>query len=351
MGSSFTHTHVRSASVGDVVAALRELAVSRGLVTAEAAGPCDHDVVVVHDPMSPLWTSIYRRFDDTCAELSLALETHVLEVTIFDSDVLEARLYNDGAAIDVFCSDRGEAFGRSARSVAGQPRRWDSACTEGRSWRDVRRVFGRAREDPEGALVELGGLVGLHERSLYPDHVDPAGPSVHRLRFRNAPEPRRRVLEGGPAVRAPNSAMGSIAFEHGQSLSLRIGVAHACTAEVVSVGGMSGGIEIAVGGEAVEEGIVELEPVLRFRGGFASARECKEPDGRWLVAEFDGLPAASGLVSENPGEMLVADSFPRVQLDFTLRPLRAGEGEMRIRWMPLEPRGAVFVQRVAVRVE
>lgn len=341
MGAKFLHTHAHTSEAGTVADALCQLARAHGFTITAKDEPCDHAVVVAKDAASPAWTSIYGRFADVSWELSEKLSTHVVVLSIFDSDVLEARLYNDGCEVDAFCNYP-DHVGESARSLKGQPKRWESLCVQGTSWRDVRQAFKNAEKSPEKALVELGRVVGLDERSLYPDHVDRAGPAVHRLRFRNPPARRRKILEGAPQVRASSGGRMDMKMSAG---------AEACSFMASSAGGGSTGMEIAIGGAAIASGLIAIESV-RFRGATGVLRERKGLDGSWLVAEIGnaGLPAASGVVDESQMEAPVADYCPPVQLEVTVKPMRIGEAELQIRWTPIEPATPPCVQRLEVRV-
>lgn len=166
MGSRFHHTHVRTADAAAVADALCERALANKFSLATEGQSCDYDVVVATTPGSPEWTSIYNPFGHFMWELSDTLTTYVVELEIFDSDVLYARLSNEGCQVDVFCSNP-DYTDEPARAVKGQPKRWDSVCVPGKNSRDVQRVFKGAVENPELALVELGSSsVSKHGASI-----------------------------------------------------------------------------------------------------------------------------------------------------------------------------------------
>lgn len=338
MGSKFHHTHVRSDDPTAVADALCKRALANDFSLAAEGQPCDYDVVVATNPASPGWTSIYNPFGQFTWELSDELTTYVVELEIFDSDVLYARLSNEGCEVDVFCS-KPDYTDAPARAVKGQPKRWDSLCVSGKSWRDVQRVFKSAVENPELALVELGKVIGLDGRSLYPDHIDPAGPDVRRLRFRNPPSARRRILTCPPVAKF--HAEGELA------LSMSAG-ARASGVVVRSEGGGANGVEIAFGGTAITSSLVAIEAVdYRNARGTLTAR-----DSAGLVASFteSGFPAASGLVNDEQTEPEVADHWPTVQVGFTINPLRSGEGELELSFMPTDPGGVACTGRWLIRV-
>ena len=341
MGMTFLNTHVRTSNVRAVAKALAKLAVAEGLTPAKDGEPCDHDVVVTTNPASKGWTSFYRRFGEVSWQLSEELATHVVVTAVDDSDVLELRLYNDGVISDAFCTHPETMDGESRSSLKGQPRRWDDLCVAGKSWKDVQKVFRSAAAAPEVALVALGKLLGLDASSFYPEHVDPDGPDVVRLRFRRPPPPRRRIVETAPALRtftdqAWELSLGSAALPGGTMAS--------------SVGGTSRGMRIAIGGEAIAKGLVFID-AISFRRMTSEVVERIEADGRWFVAEFSngGLPAASGLVDANDA-VPVADRFPDVNLEVAAMAMQAGNAELLIRWTALDPVAEPHLQRITVRV-
>jgi hypothetical protein len=338
MGSKFRHAHVRTVDAAAVADALHKLALVRKFSVADEGQSSDYDVVIATDPASPEWTSIYNPFGDFMWELSDELSTAVVELEVFDSDVFYARLSNDGCLVDVFCTDP-RYVGMSARAVKGQPRRWDSLCTSGASFRDVERVFKRAAEDPERGLVELGRLIALDARSLYPDHVDPGGPKARRLRFRSPPKQRRRILRSAPSARVVTSGDFSFSKSSGP-LSIVI--------EVESQGGGANGIEIGFGGSAMTSGLVGVEEV-RYRG---EAGVLTPGEGAWLVASFptSGFPAASGVVDETRDQPEVADQRPMVRVECTANALGFGNGELELRIVPTGPAGEPCVQRFPIHV-
>lgn len=338
MGSRLHHTHVRTADAAAVADALCERALANKFTLAAEGQSCDYDVVVATNPASPEWTSIYNPFGHFMWELSDTLTTYVVELEIFDSDVLYARLSNEGCQVDVFCSNP-DYTDEPARAVKGQPKRWDSLCVSGKNSRDVQRVFKGAVENPELALVELGKLIGLDARSLYPDHIDPAGPDVRRLRFRNPPSPRRRILTSAPIAKLDAEGELTLSMSTGPRTS---GVA------VRSEGGGADGVEIAFGGTAIASGLVAIDAVdYRNARGTLTAS-----DGPRLVASFpkSGFPAASGLVDETQSEPRAADSWPTVAVGFTIDPLRSGEGELELSFMPTHPAGVACTGRWLIRV-
>lgn len=200
MGTKFRHTHVRSADAAAVADALCERALAHKFRLAAEGESCDHDVVVATNSGSPEWTSIYNRFGSFAWELSERLTAYVVELEIFDSDVLYARLSSDGCKVDVFCSRSGYTD-EPARAVKGQPKRWDSLCEPGKSWREVQRVFKRALDDPEPALVGLGALIGLDARSW----IRRRSIRVERTRADCAFETRRRRNAGSSRARRSRS--------------------------------------------------------------------------------------------------------------------------------------------------
>lgn len=339
MGSTFRHAHVRVADVAAVAEALSKRARANRFVLAAESEASDYDVVVATDPASPEWTSIDDPFGDFVWELSDELATDVVELEIFDSDVFHARLCNEGEAkVDVFCSRPGYTD-EPARAVKGQPKRWDRSCVPGKSWRDVQRAFKGAADDPEAALVELGKLLGLHERSLHPDHLDPAVAGVRRLRFRNPPAPRRRIVAGPPVAKLQKP--GEIV------LSLRSG-ARACGTVVRSEGGGADGVELALGGPAVTSGLVTIDSAdYRHEAGTLTR------DGTRVVVTFpkSGFPAASGFVNEGESEPDFVDQKPDVRVGLVLKPLEAGRGELELSIAPLGPSGEASVVRCLVRVD
>ncbi len=351
MGSKFRHVHARS-TVAKVTRALRELALARGYREAEAGAPADHDVIVAADKGSKGWASIYSPIPiwDAAISLSSALRTRVLVTSIFDSDVLDARLYNDGAEVDIFCSDRdGAAIDRAAREVAGQPRRWDSLCVGNFGWRDVKRLFTRARGeglDPEAALVELGALVGLHERSLYPDNIDPNAPGVQRLRFMQPPPVSRQPIAGRPVLRALGSRLGNEIAHDQQTIRLHLAAGPGeYDAMVESIGGASGALEVAIRGGALDTKLVTLARSVSAQGVTAELTTRTEGSARWFVATLGGVPAASAPVWKDYGPFLTMEGVePKIALQLGLTPLRAGTGELRLRWTPREPDGTPYVQ-------
>lgn len=339
MGSKLRHAHVRTDDGAAVAEALCARALANAFSLAPEGQPCDHEVVVTTDPASPGWTSIYNPFGAFLWELSDALTTQVVELELFDGDVLYARLCSDGCEVDAFCTDPAYA-NLPARSAKGQPKRWDGVCAPGKSWRDVQRVFKSAPENAEQGLVELGKVLGLDARSLYPDHVDPAGPGVRRLRFRRPPSPRRRILTSAPVAELP--AEGALELTMG-------GGARPSGVVVRSKGGGSDGVEVAFGGAAIAAGLVTIDAVeYRSAPGALAARG----DDARLVATFAkaGFPAASGLVKEEEAEPQIADQWPSVHVGFTVRPLRPGDGELEVTFRPIEPEGAPCTGRWRLRV-
>jgi hypothetical protein len=120
--------------------------------------------------------------------------------------------------------------------------------------------------------------------------------------------------------------------------------------------GVDTGLEVALGGTALETRLIKLAGGLRVQAVAADCVRRREPDARWLVATFGGLPAAGAPVPglwHDRGPILALDTGvqPTISLQFWLQPLRAGRGEMLIRWTPREPDGTPLTQKVTVYVE
>lgn len=208
---------------------------------------------------------------------------------------------------------------------------------KGKSWRDVQRVFKTAADDPELALIELGKLIGLDQQSLYPDQLDVSGPASIRLRFKAPPAPRRRVLQGPPRVGVPDSA------ERDLTMKLSAG-AQSFGWMVRSEGGGANGVEITIGGTAIESALLAIDSV-EYRNGAGTLE--KPTESGVLVAEFPtaGFPAASGVVHGAETVPEVADNQPIVAVNLRVAPLRLGEATLELRVAPTEPAGPPWLQR------
>lgn len=117
---------------------------------------------------------------------------------------------------------------------------------------------------------------------------------------------------------------------------------------VRSEGGGADGVEIAFGGIAIASRLVAIDAVdYRSERGTLTAG-----NGARLVASFpkSGFPAASGLVDETQSEPRAADSWPTVAVGFTITPLRSGDGELELSFMPTHPAGVACTGRWLIRV-
>jgi hypothetical protein len=125
---------------------------------------------------------------------------------------------------------------------------------------------------------------------------------------------------------------------------------------VESIGGASARLEVSLGGNALRTKLVKLTGGLAVQGIAAKGALRTESDARWFVATFGGVPAARAPVPgrwHDHGPFLALDTGeqPTIMLQFELQPLRAGIGEICIRWTPREPDGNPLTQKVTLLVE
>jgi hypothetical protein len=375
MGSFLTNLQVRSDALDALVAALRADAGARGMdELAPDAASVDRHVVVL--PPLNGWITIYdeaTESQDTDALDALARlatkATSALGFTalVHDSDVLDLRLYRDGAPVDHKNTDPGyfeRVSKKKAAALAGHPDAWADLADPAK----VADVFRAENLFAEGTLASVAELVGVDRGRAsvgyryFASDVIPAPEGAVTLRFRSRVRPSWEESSAGPPGLEVQSHMGDRVLRLAVPDELRLGL----TAR--STGAASTGLEVRAWGSALERGAVAIDRFELVLGDALSKKDRRvvqleaertaSADGTpmWFAKRADlALPAGSQQPPAfQPGvdvaKMMEAMRRASVHVNVIGRCIAPGAGEIGVALVPLASpkRSAATIAKVEI---
>lgn len=311
-----------------------------------AGSPADRTIVVWADPESA-WTAVadtqFGEAKKFAAALSRETGAATVAVGVFDSDDAWLRLCRNGKAADIL-SLRG-------KTPRGRPERWAEELRPPATPQDfLEQLSGETLfvEQRVSRAAELLGATAAQCLSRADELDESSGPML-RLGFRSLLLPEKREAEGPPVLTLHDRLAG---IEAGAGDSLQ-----QLSMSVRNAGGASRGVEVRLEGDAIERGLLEEASVtvVRFLG--PNETERVTPPFVEATARAEAAVVPAGPASMEPallGKMLMADpslfTKGRLWINFTMRAAKAGEGQLRVRVLPLANPEGQAVWEAPVRV-
>ncbi len=278
MGSFFTNVQVSTKGIDEaeararVVTAVREWITSQGWIEEGPGEPADREVVI--GPAGP-WISVYdqatesqdmKLIEGLASVLSQAAKTAAAGILVHDSDVLELRLCREGKVVDRYCSWPEyfeEVSRRNARKLSGKPEKWRELLVDDGNMDRLVQVWSGSRTFAEEVLADTAALLGWEQPRVMVGH------RYLSSELTGAPESREGYTT--LAFRMPRSTSESLTAEGPSSFGqltlapvteLSVGDPLELTATAQSAGGADEGLEVWVGGPALEQGLISIDEVL-----------------------------------------------------------------------------------------
>lgn len=338
MGSFFTNVQVHTGGRDPGGVRGQVLAILRRCILAgpyeEVADPGDADRVIAVGPAGDYpWVSV---FDDAFesleeskllelgAQLSKELDTQLVAISVYDSDVLTLHLMASGGLVDVFCNapEYFEAVAREERArVAGNPFLWGPLLIEGATPSELNAVWYSDPVFVDDMVGAMAPMVGWHPelcRAGFED-LDELVEGATYLCFREKRAIRTHEAGRaiGPACLQPLELEPDREYPAGQAFELKL--------SGQNTGGSAKGLAVVLYGPALDEGLFVPKEVharigvgtggqksvtIEQRG--AMARETAEGGEILWVARFPDFPIRAGV---QPQLALVGGAGRRVVQD------------------------------------
>jgi len=376
MGAFFTSVQVHSDDLAAVLSALRADAREDGFDELGDAEGADRSVIVL--PAEAGWISIYDQasegqdvtvLEQSAERVSAALRTHCVTILVHDSDVLDLRLFRDGARLDEYDSFP-DYFGRARKAktaLAGQPAKWRELLVGGTE-EDLGNAFAGKPLFAERGLSAIAKLVGLDPRRARTGYryllgdgelgtsAPFLGPTMLRFRRRERPA-WERAATGPPKLTVQGHPGAPLELAIGDEL--RVGVS------TLSAGGASRGLRVVLWGSAIDGELARIERCEVLIGDVrAGARhrmvethEARDAQGRVLVvAELEDAEIPAG--PEQAGHAAGADftaffeamQARTVHVNVVGRVVQAGASELFVGLTPIANTAGSDAARVALDV-
>jgi hypothetical protein len=370
MGSTFANLHVRMAGLDAVRArdelagVMGELARAQGMVEATGAEEADREALFAGDDA---WVSVYDEdFEPNQGELDRAakaisgrLRADVVTVLVYDSDILDLRLFRDGQLVDQYQSNPGY-FGKVSKAMRqaamGRPSEWAPLLVPSASVDGLQAAWKARPVLAEETMHETAPLLGLSpERACVGfDDIVHEGRFDRRLRWRKRERARTEPL--GPT----RFDVYSGPLSHGIELS--IGVQTLLAVGASSQGSASRGAAVVIWGEALDRGLVAIESIDLKRSGpdqcFSIAapaidRATHEGAPAWVArfSDFEVPPARpDALLQTNPKKYSEILFTTQVHAGIHLKGAAAGSGPLSVAIVPLGDPGGKCSWTVPIEV-
>ncbi|NIK69428.1 hypothetical protein [Paenibacillus sp. BK720] len=376
MGSSFANIQLKAAnalSVEQVVQVITELMENNLFEKVEE--PEDRSIVFSCDGSSP-WLTIYDEFcddgdqdilDALAEALSLKLGTLAVSNSVYDSDLLYMKLFNQGKCLDTFVNDVDiyNEMTESKRRRQGVPSKWASLAEE-ISKEEITRIWGEETVFAEDTLWELSKLYSWNtDRSCtgfrYKKDVG-WGEGDNVLHFRDNNPAGKLFEEQGP------TRLELVSYQ--PYLDCSTESEETTYFSYSNTGRSAVGISIMMWGSAISGNCFEsMEACLILHDGARIAGQMEDielhypdqPDKPFLgkMLRFDELviPAGATLLREasTPKEMttlLERNSHSRMLMKYTFKPVNSGVYEWCFSVRPnTEPmNGVIHVVKVFIDI-
>ncbi|WP_201008520.1 hypothetical protein [Paenibacillus glycanilyticus] len=351
MGSSFANIQLKAAealSVEQMCQAITELMEKNLFEKVEE--PEDRSIVISWDGSSP-WLTIYDELSDDgdqdildalAKALSLKLGTHAVSNSVYDSDLLNMKLFNQGKCLDMFVNDIDayNKYSKHKRKRQGAPSKW-ALLREGIVKEQVTGIWQGETVFAEDILWDLSKLFGWNTDQSCTgyrykrDEGWSAGDYV--LHFRDKNPIGKLFQEDGP------THLELVSYQPYLDCSTK---SEETTYFSYSNTGQSAvGISIMMWGSAISSNCLEsMEACMVLHDGARVAGQMEDielhypdqpdkPDKPFLgkMLRFDELvlPAGVTLLREasTPREMteiLERNSHSRILMKYTFKPVNSG---------------------------
>lgn len=234
-----------------------------GLIRAEEGEEADKTIAIgplVEEP----WVTILdeaceigdnKMLEKLACTISLQMKSKVVEVNVYDSDILMLRQFAKGEIYDSYDSNP-EYFGEqlsieAKNAAAGNTRRWSSLISEGFSSKQLREVWDKDVVFAEEKLAAAGKILNFNRDncmlsygSLGQSNIE----GVTFLRYKRKPISSAEKKEFGPPEFHLQSACPQLKYNIGQQKEV--------TESVRNEGQASVGVAIVVFGSGIERGHV-----------------------------------------------------------------------------------------------
>jgi hypothetical protein len=317
------------------------------------------------------WVSItyghlLERMPDTAAALSQP-DSPIIEIDVYDSDVLQMQLSFAGQTLDTF-SDWAN-YDNRPRQRSGDASLWAQVLPAVPSADALETAWTPQQADypfeSEGALYRVLKLLKIEPWRLWLGKHEterPDGAQVVTLHFRYAGEhPYDRPATGLPAFQLKSYASK-------KQYTIPMHADPDLVFSVMNLGGESAGIEITLQGDALDKGLVEpfriiIKPL--FNSGdesmVAKPEKQTDADGQMVyrfrlethpipagIADWDAVYALPIHLRDFQREYTLQNRGGMFAV--ALKPLRKGAGELRTRIAPLANPDAAAAFITAVKV-
>lgn len=377
MGAKFTNLQVfvgsksSAEAQAEIIEAIRQFISSSGkfeeILDEQQFEDADRKIIIAPPFEDEPWISVYDEagydtlLTDQAKAISSALNTSVVSVQVFDSDVVNLNLLDKGELLDQYCND--PDYGRARRvstkkraELAGKPQLWSELFADRSNIpATVEKLAGIWKETPvfaEDIVYNTAPLLGMANPRVgtgyYYSTREGLEPGFVVLSFRATQVPDfMREAEGLPVF----SAGGGIT----QAL-LTEGITNRDTfgsASVTNQGGASRGLRLVVWGSALDQRLLEINTIQVVTRSTDSDQPIwsdyqleavEDSEGRTIrqliLPDFE-IP--SGTVSQginleagfSPHRVVAAWFATQVHINLHGGGLKAGQGELYIGFQPL----------------
>jgi hypothetical protein len=327
MGSFLTNVQVHTGGAElegvreAIVRALEELVPKEGYRVCSAGETADREITIASASKAP-WIAVYDQasedqggsHEELARALSKVLTTSAVSVLVHDSDVLDMKLFRNGRALDDYCNWPGY-FEGGDREPQGDERAWQPVLRSGAGPADLKEAWMAGSAGAEETLQEIAHVLAMDGDLVsvgfnYLDDIrlpeERMTTLAFRLQSRPAHEQRRegppRLAPGMPGVPPPEEA-AEIFSELGREIPPEQ-VFGAAPEEPFTIpvlvhnqGGGGTGLDVTIGGPALELGLVDIARVEVFSGGTRAEQlpELLTAGDRHLArATFESLPLRPG---------------------------------------------------------
>jgi hypothetical protein len=386
MGSSFANVQVAtrdldaSGLIDGIGECLRQTLEEDGFVPVEGEQPADRTIFVRGEGG---WIGVYDQACDSvrsdvaerlAGALSSTLKTHALSVLIYDSDVLELRLFYLGAQIDRMNSNP-SYFGRVSaaerKAARGQPEAWAPVLLTGEKPAALRGIWAKQKLFADDTLRETAVLLGLSADlacTTYRD-IEPGDARFMRVAFRPLARPRQPPrAEGPPRFVAEGSSAKLVAAVNSPVVF---------SGSARNAGGSGRGLSVVVWGEAVTRGLLSIDAVQLALSFGDEAKQLTAPfmdapghEHRVRIATFSEVELAAAPAVEqsalSPDQLVALDERAlmdmhetwerqtresvRIHANITGTALAPGAGALHVGFVPDESSSRQSSVTIAVNV-
>lgn len=358
MGAFFTNVQVRGGDRAAIARALRADASASGMDEHEGEG-ADRTILIL-PPDEGGWVAVFDERTESQdlaslealgALLSRVTSSPAVSVLVHDSDVLDLRLYRDGARVDRYDSFPGYFEGKASKkqkaAAAGHPERWSDLLAGG-SVEELRAAWTGEDLFAEGALARTCELIGCDPRRAsvgYRYALQEALPEgTLTLRFRARERPAYEQQAEGPTVLEQHAFLPG---EQQAAVGDELRLSHSTR----NVGGGSEGISVVTWGSALGDGLVSIERFELLVGDVSAGakhrmlvpEERRSTDGEPMrVARVDEQPLPAGVADleqlwgagVDPGRVMRAMMSSTVHVNVVGRVLAPGRGTLGVALVP-----------------